>query len=115
MALISSRILPVSACASNSATSLPAGCRALIHSRIAQVSRTRVFTLALPLFVGGERFDQIGSGRGAFQFLPAGFFREDDLLPAQFDGQLGALRQIERVADRLRDGDLTLGGDSYHS
>src|ERR1700674_2001681 len=112
MALISSRAWPASAPASRAATVLPARVRPLSHSKIAQESRTGVFTLALLLPVGGEESHQIVAARRTLELLPGGLLRKHDPLPLHFQGKFGAFGEIQGLANILGDGDLAFGGNS---
>ena len=93
MALIYKRAAPALDSASRPAIASVAGCLPLIHSRMAQESRTRVFTLALLPFEGCERLHQLA--RGSLQFLPGRFPGEDDFLSPDFQSQTRALSEIQ--------------------
>src|SRR5271169_3762433 len=92
------------------ATASLAGCLPLIHSRMAQESRTRVFTLALLFLKGGKLLHQVGA-TGTLKLLPGSSLGKDNLLPAHFEGQLGALRKVQSIANLLWDSDLALRRD----
>src|SRR5512140_2564892 len=66
----------------DSASAAVAGCRPLIHSRIAHESRTRVFTLTLPFLVSCEGAHQVARGGRTPQFLPRRLLGQHTFLPA---------------------------------
>src|SRR5208337_329281 len=109
MALMNSRPAPASDSARRVATTSVAGCRPLIHSTIGHESRTRVFKFALLFSEVGEIFLYVAPG--TLKLLPGGSLGKDNLLPADFQGQLGALSEVEGIPNLLRDGDLALGRD----
>src|ERR1035441_4126632 len=108
MALMNRRAVPASDSARRVATTSVAGCRPLIHSTMGHESRTRVFKFALLFSEIGELLRHVASG--ALELLPGSSLGKDDLLPADFEGQLGALGKIQSVANLLRDCNLSLGG-----
>src|ERR1700691_3177048 len=109
MALIKSLARSSSASKSNAATASAAGCRPAIHSRIAHESRTRVFTRALFLLVGGKSAHQVAPRSGTRQFLPHRVLRQYDFLSSHLERESGTLSQIERGPDGFWDRDLTFG------
>src|SRR5277367_6120367 len=106
MVLMSSRVAPASDSARSFATASVAGCLPLIHSRMAQESRTRVFTPALLVLEACELFHQVATG--CLQASPSRALREDDFLPADLQCQPGALPEVQGLPDLLRDCDLSL-------
>src|ERR1022692_1837372 len=111
MALMNSCALPARDSSKSFSSASVAGCLRFIHSRMGQVSRTRVFTFALLLPEGSELFHQVGHVSGsALKLSPGITFGKNNFLPPNFQGQLGALGEIESVANLLRYGDLPLGG-----
>src|ERR1035438_6589028 len=106
MALMKSRVVPASDSASSFATASVAGCLPPIHSRTAQESRTRVFTLALLRLEGCERPHQVAAG--ALEPSPGGAFRKDNFPPTDLQGQPGAFRQVESFPNLFGDGYLPL-------
>src|ERR1039458_3938636 len=109
MALMNRRAVPDSDSARRVATTSVAGWRPLIHSTMGHESRTRVFKFALLFSEVCELLLHVATG--ALELLPGSALGEDDFLPADFEGQLGALGKVESFPDLLWDCDLTLGGD----
>src|SRR5919197_5350055 len=109
MALIKGRIWPCSASLNNSPTRPVAGCRPLIHSRIAQESRARVFTLTFLLLEGCECPHQVAACARALQFSLGWVFPKYYFLSPQFDSQFGAFHEVQHIPNALRDRDLAFG------
>src|SRR5664279_3962395 len=109
MALMNRRAVPASDSAKRAATTSVTGWRPLIHSRMGHESRTRVFKFALLFSEVCELLLHVATG--ALKLLPGSSLGEDNLLPAHFEDQLGALGKVEGIADLFGYGDLSFGGD----
>src|SRR5277367_2429964 len=109
MALIRSRTAPDSASAKRCSTMSVAGCFSLIHSKIGQESRTRVFKFAL-LFSELQEI-LLYTPTSAPELSPGIAFGKHNLMPADFERELGAFFEIERFPNLLRDGNLPFGGN----
>src|ERR1017187_10823913 len=99
MALMNRRAEPASDSARRVATTSVAGWRPLIHSTIGHESRTRVFKFALLFSEVCEVLRHVATG--ALKLLPGSSLGKDNLLPAHFEGQLGALGKVERFPNLL--------------
>src|SRR5271166_51649 len=109
MALMNRRAVAASDSAKRAATTSVMGWRPLIHSRMGHESRTRVFKFALLFSEGCKLLRYVATG--ALKLLPGSSLRQDNLLPAYFQGQLGAFGKVQSFANLLGDGDLALGRD----
>src|SRR5271167_4524677 len=112
MALMNSRAPPARDSSKRLSTAAVAGSLPFIHSRMGHVSRTRVFTFALLLPEGCELFHQIAHiGGSTLKLSPGSALGKDNLLPTDFEDQLGAFGEAQSLPNLLRDGDLALGRD----
>src|SRR5580658_3093718 len=109
MALMNNRAEPAADSARSLATASVAGWLPPIHSRIAQESRTRVFTLALLASERRECAHQIAAA-SALEFFPRSVLRENDFLAANLQREPRALGEVERFTNFFGYGDLPLGG-----
>src|SRR5689334_3684105 len=102
-----SRALPARDSSKSFSTAFADGCLPFIHSRMGQLSRTRVFTFALLLPEGRELFHQVAhmSG-GALKLSPGITFRKHDFLSTHFQRQPGTFSQVKSFPNLLRNRNL---------